>query len=73
LLLLLPQWFAGCLFFLSRSNATVRDSLFRNNTAATAGGAIHVDRGANVQVFNTNFENNTVCYVAAGWAAGAGP
>lgn len=31
------QWFAGCFFFISRTNATVTDTEFRNNNAATAG------------------------------------
>jgi hypothetical protein len=40
-LVLLPavllQWFGGCMFFLSRTRATIKDSLFLNGAAATAG------------------------------------
>lgn len=48
------------MFFLSRTRATIKDTLFLNGDAATAGGGFHVDRGASAEVHNTSFINNTV-------------
>jgi hypothetical protein len=35
--LVLLQWFGGCMFFLSKTKATIKDSSFLNGAAATAG------------------------------------
>jgi hypothetical protein len=37
LLAVLLQWFGGCMFFLSKTRATIKDSLFLNGAASTAG------------------------------------
>lgn len=55
------------MFFLSRTRATIRDSLFLNGAASTAGGAFHVDRGAAVEVYNTSFLNNSVRAAPTPW------